>query len=73
VRIEAELWQWAAQRRDAARARIFPRNSSHCHDYGGCPFLPLCVGDPDAPSLFKAREKSERRPSSPPATSEEKV
>lgn len=73
VRIEAELWQWAAQRRDASRAAIYPRNSSHCHDYGGCPFLPLCVGDPDAPSLFKAREKSERRPSESPATSEEKT
>lgn len=70
VRIEAELWQWAAQRREAARARIFPRNSSHCHDYGGCPFLPLCVGDPDAPSLFKTREKSTRGPSTPPATEE---
>jgi hypothetical protein len=61
VRIEAELWQWAAQRREAARARIFPRNSSHCHDYGGCPFLPLCVGDPDAPSLFKPKSKSPRQ------------
>jgi hypothetical protein len=70
VRIEAELWQWAQQRRDASRARIYPRNSSHCHDYGGCPFLPLCVGDPDAPSLFKEKERSERRPSTP-ATNEE--
>jgi hypothetical protein len=63
VRIEAELWQWAAQRREAARARIYPRNSSHCHDYGGCPFLPLCVGDPDAPSLFKPKVRSDRQPS----------
>lgn len=63
VRIEAELWQWAAQRREASRARIYPRNSSHCHDYGGCPFLPLCVGDPDAPSLFKEKVRSDRNPS----------
>lgn len=63
VRIEAELWQWAQQRRDASKARIYPRNSSHCHDYGGCPFLPLCVGDPDAPSLFKEKERSDRTPS----------
>ena len=61
VRIEAELWQWAHQRRAAAKARIYPRNSSHCHDYGGCPFLPLCVGDPDAPSLFKEKDRSDRR------------
>lgn len=65
VRIEAELWQWAAQRREAHRAHVFPRNSSHCHDYGGCPFLPLCVGDPDAPSLFKEKARSERTPSTP--------
>jgi hypothetical protein len=63
VRIEAELWQWAAQRRDAKRARIYPRNSSHCHDYGGCPFLPLCTGDPDAPALYKPKVRSPRRPS----------
>lgn len=61
VRIEAELWQWAEQRRHAAKARIYPRNSSHCHDYGGCPFLPLCVGDPDAPSLFREKTRSDRR------------
>lgn len=61
VRIEAELWQWAAQRRDAAKAAIYPRNSSHCHDYGGCPFLPLCTGDPDAPALFKPKSKSPRQ------------
>lgn len=61
VRIEAELWQWADQRRAAQRAHVFPRNSSHCHDYGGCPFLPLCVGDPDAPSLFRPKTKSDRR------------
>jgi hypothetical protein len=60
VRIEAELWQWADQRRAAQRAHVFPRNSSHCHDYGGCPFLPLCVGDPDAPSLFQPKQKSDR-------------
>lgn len=65
VRIEAELWQWADQRRAARKAQIFPRNSSHCHDYGGCPFLPLCVGDPDAPALFKAKTRSDRRPSKP--------
>lgn len=63
VRMEAELWEWADQRRRAHRARIYPRNSSHCHDYGGCPFLPLCVGDADAPSLFKPKQKSDRRPS----------
>lgn len=69
VRIEAELWQWADQRRAAQRAHVFPRNSSHCHDYGGCPFLPLCVGDPDAPSLFQPKTKSDR--TTTPATDQE--
>lgn len=73
VRVEAELWQWADQRRAASRARIYPRNSSHCHDYGGCPFLPLCVGDPDAPSLFKEKVRSDRRPSTPATNEEDKA
>lgn len=60
VRIEAELWQWAAQRRDASRARIYPRNSSHCLDYGGCPYIPLCTGDPDAVHLYREKRKSDR-------------
>lgn len=60
ARTEAELWQWAAQRREADRQRIYPRNSSHCHDYGGCAFLPLCIGDPDAPSLYGPKPESDR-------------
>jgi hypothetical protein len=60
ARTEAELWQWAAQRREADRQHIYPRNSSHCHDYGGCAFLPLCVGDPDAPSLYGPKPESDR-------------
>lgn len=60
ARTEAELWQWAQQRREADRQHIYPRNSSHCHDYGGCAFLPLCVGDPDAPSLYREKAESDR-------------
>lgn len=60
VRTEAELWMWAQQRRDADRQRVYPRNSSHCHDYGGCAFLPLCTGDPDAPSLYEPKGDSDR-------------
>ncbi|HEY0391011.1 MAG TPA: PD-(D/E)XK nuclease family protein [Solirubrobacterales bacterium] len=60
ARTEAELWQWAAQRREADRQRIYPRNSSHCHDYGGCAFLSLCIGDPDAPALYGPKPESDR-------------
>jgi hypothetical protein len=60
TRIEAELWQWAQHRRDAERQFVFPRNSSHCHDYGGCPFLPLCTGDPDAVHLYGPKPESDR-------------
>ena len=60
ARTEAELWQWAEQRRAAERQFVFPRNSSHCHDYGGCPFLPLCVGDEDARHLYGPKPESDR-------------
>lgn len=60
VRTEAELWQWAEHRRAAERQHIYPRNSSHCHDYGGCPFLPLCIGDPDAVHLYGPKPESDR-------------
>jgi hypothetical protein len=59
VRIEAELWRWAEQLRAARREAVWARNSSHCHDYGGCPFIPLCVGDPDAPALYRERPERE--------------
>jgi hypothetical protein len=62
VRVEAELWQWADQRRQAEKARIYPRNSSRCVEFGGCPFMPLCIGDPDATSLYTAKKRSDRTP-----------
>lgn len=55
VRIEAELWTWAEQLRRQRRDRIWPRNTSFCHEYGGCPFLAACLGDPDAASLYRVR------------------
>jgi hypothetical protein len=55
LRIECELWTWAEQLRALRRQRIFDRNTSHCSDYGGCDFIPLCSGDPDADSLYRIR------------------
>ena len=59
LRIEAELWTWAEELRHARRAGVHARNTSTCGDYGGCPFIPLCVGDPDAMSLFQVRPERE--------------
>jgi hypothetical protein len=56
VRIEGELWTWADQLRRAEHARLFPRNSSVCHEYGGCQFLSLCSGDSEAIGLYRVRE-----------------
>lgn len=54
--IEAELWDWAEQLRDAKRRNVFARNTSHCTDFGGCPYIDLCVGDPDARALYRKKE-----------------
>lgn len=58
---EQELWDWAEQQRNARQRKFYARNTSHCEDYGGCHFIPLCSGDPDAPSLFKTRPTYEER------------
>lgn len=56
---EAELWQWAEELRQARAARLYPRNTDSCGDYGGCPYLDLCAGDPDARSLYRERRDDE--------------
>lgn len=63
LRIEADLWEWATDirarmhRGSDGRRRVFDRNTSHCSNYGGCQFLPICKGDPDAMSLYQVRPK----------------
>jgi len=56
LRIEAELWQLAEMVRASERGRIYVRNTSHCSDFGGCEFIPICTGDPDALSLYRTRD-----------------
>ena len=53
LRIEAELWQLAEILRHSERGRIYVRNTAHCSDFGGCPYVPICTGDPDAMSLYR--------------------
>lgn len=55
LRVEAELWEWADQLRRQRRRGFFDRNTSHCTDYGGCQFIGLCAGDPDAAHLYRVR------------------
>jgi hypothetical protein len=55
LKIECELWLWSEQLRALRRQRAFDRNTSHCSDYGGCDYIPLCSGDPDAESLYRVR------------------
>jgi hypothetical protein len=43
----------AAQR--APDRGVYARNTDSCGDYGGCAFLPLCLGDPDARSLYRQK------------------
>lgn len=66
LRIEQELWSWAEQLRQARHRGFYDRNTSHCSDYGGCPFIPLCVGDPDAPALYRERPPAPERPVTQP-------
>jgi hypothetical protein len=42
--VERSLWDWAEQRRAAARRGFWPMNTDRCHDYGGCDFLDICFG-----------------------------
>ncbi|ACV57534.1 PD-(D/E)XK nuclease family protein [Alicyclobacillus acidocaldarius] len=42
--LEAELWMECLERNWQARSGVIRHNTSNCHQYGGCPFLPLCLG-----------------------------
>ena len=55
--LEAELWDWAEQRRNAIARKFFARNTASCGDYGGCDYIPLCVNEPDAPNLYRRISK----------------
>jgi hypothetical protein len=59
LRVECEVWYWAQQLRDLRRQRLYDRNTSSCDDYGGCPYIPVCCGEPDAMALYRVRESSE--------------
>lgn len=61
LRVEAELWEWAEDFRQRmrngpdGRRRVFDRDTTRCAEYGGCQFIPICTGDPDAHALYQVR------------------
>lgn len=60
LRVEADLWKWAHKLRGALAFNYFDRDTSHCSDFGGCQFLPICTGDPDAPTLYRVRPRRDQ-------------
>lgn len=57
LRTEAELWVWAEQLRQARATGFWPRNTSHCADFGGCAYIPVCTGDTDAENLYEIKPR----------------
>lgn len=55
LRLEAELWAWAEQIRQARVRGVFPRNTGACSEFGGCEYLSLCGSEPGAESQFVER------------------
>lgn len=68
VRIEAELWEWANSIREGRKRNLWARNTSHCQEYGGCAFMPICLGDPDAGSLYQRKSNRITKGINDPAT-----
>lgn len=58
VRVEVELWEWAEDMRKHRRSNVWPRNTSFCHEFGGCAFIPMCVGEPGARDLYQKRPET---------------
>lgn len=55
VRVEAELWEWANLVRESRKRSLWSRNTGCCGDFGGCQFIPICLGDEDAAALYQRK------------------
>ena len=49
---EAELWAFTQRLLAERREGLHIRNTSQCTAYGGCPYIPLCLGDREAMNLY---------------------
>jgi hypothetical protein len=70
LRIESELWRLAEMLRVQERS-LYVRNTNHCMNYGGCVFMPICSGDPDAAALYQRKttnDRLDRAPEGEPTT-----
>jgi hypothetical protein len=59
LQTECELWEWAEQLRSARHRSVYARNTDSCGQFGGCSFLPLCLGEDGARALY--RQTNENR------------
>lgn len=55
-RLEAELWDWVAQVRAAAKSKVYTRNVQSCSAWGGCEFLDACTNSPGWRAQYVERE-----------------
>jgi hypothetical protein len=55
LRVETELWEWASQIRRQRAGDFACRNTSHCTDFGGCAYVPMCLGEQGAEGLYETR------------------
>ena len=52
---EHDLWVQTQRFLADRRAGFHPKNTSRCTEYGGCPYMPLCLQRPDAEALYTIR------------------
>lgn len=52
---ERDLWVQTQRHLADRRSGFHPKNTSRCTEYGGCPYMPLCLGQPDAEALYTVR------------------
>ncbi len=52
---ERDLWVQTQRHLADRRLGFHPKNTSRCSEYGGCPYMPLCLGRPGAQDLYTIR------------------
>lgn len=55
---EWDLWSVATEIRRSERDEYFPKNTSRCAEYGGCPFIPICTGEHGWENLYETAERN---------------
>ena len=55
LEFERDLWTQTQRHLVDRRLGFHPKNTSRCTEFGGCPYMPLCLGRPDAEALYTVR------------------